>query len=289
MVNIPPYDPLAAGSYIELPKELNNSMKGLINIQNTDNKCLMWCHVRLLNARKSHPETVTSKADKDIAASLDYSDINFPVNAREPKKIEERFNINVNILAYDNENKKIYPLYISEKFIKQLLNALLITDEDKSHYVFIKDIEKLLSLQLPTKNVHKKHICLHCLQNFTSEDVLNKHKELCIKINGTQAAIYDEGIINFSKYEKLLPVPFRIYADTECSLRKIDYQLSHHTKFYQHHVPNSIAAKLVCIDDRFTKPIKFFTGKQCFKEFFEWIFERYGKCPNMISKYFTKN
>ena len=118
---------------------------------------------------------------------------------------------------------------------------------------------------------------MHCLQNFTSEDVLNKHKELCIKINGTQAAIYDEGIIKFSKYEKLLLVPFRIYADTECSLRKIDYQLSDHTKFYQHHVPNSIAAKLVCIDDRFTKPIKIFAGKQCFKEFFEWIFERYGK------------
>ena len=40
--------------------------------------------------------------------------------------------------------------------------------------------------------------------------------------------------------------------------KKIDYQLSEHTKLYQHHVPNSIAAKLVCIDDRFTKPIKFF-------------------------------
>ena len=34
-------------SYIKLPKELNHSKKGLINIQNIDdNKCLKWCLVR---------------------------------------------------------------------------------------------------------------------------------------------------------------------------------------------------------------------------------------------------
>ena len=109
-INITTYDSLAAGSYTELPSELNNSMKGLINIQNTDNKCFMWCHVRLRNPRKSHPERVTSKADKDIAASLYYSDTNFPLKARDHKLVEERFNINVNILAYEEENKKTYPI-----------------------------------------------------------------------------------------------------------------------------------------------------------------------------------
>ena len=48
-INISSYDSLAASSYIELPSELNNSMKGLINIQNTDNECFKHCHVRLLN------------------------------------------------------------------------------------------------------------------------------------------------------------------------------------------------------------------------------------------------
>ena len=57
---------------------------------------------------------------------------------------------------------------------------------------------------------------------------------------------------------------------------------------YQHYVPNSIAAKLVCIDERFTKPTKSFTGKQCIKEFPEWVFEKYDKCKQIISKYFKK-
>ena len=45
-VNISIYSPLSESTYIELPDELRNSMKGLINIKNDDNKCFLWCHVR---------------------------------------------------------------------------------------------------------------------------------------------------------------------------------------------------------------------------------------------------
>ena len=40
-INIANYEPLSGSSYIPLPKELNNSMKGLINIKNKDLKCFM--------------------------------------------------------------------------------------------------------------------------------------------------------------------------------------------------------------------------------------------------------
>ena len=35
-ISIPKYNPLAGGSYINLPKELDHPRKGLINIQNID-------------------------------------------------------------------------------------------------------------------------------------------------------------------------------------------------------------------------------------------------------------
>ena len=38
-INISNYEPLLGGSYIPLPKALNNSMKGLINLKNKDHKC----------------------------------------------------------------------------------------------------------------------------------------------------------------------------------------------------------------------------------------------------------
>ena len=51
-INIANYEPLSGSSYIPLPKELNNSIKGLINIKNKDQKCFIWCHLRLPEFQK---------------------------------------------------------------------------------------------------------------------------------------------------------------------------------------------------------------------------------------------
>ena len=46
-----------------------------------------------------------------------------------------------------------------------------------------------------------------------------------------------------------MSIPFKIYADTESLLKRIDIKKSKHTKLYQKHIPISIGAKLVCIDN----------------------------------------
>ena len=51
-INIVKYKPLRGSSYIELPKELRNPKKGLINLKNKDNECFRWCHVRHLNPQR---------------------------------------------------------------------------------------------------------------------------------------------------------------------------------------------------------------------------------------------
>ena len=71
-------------------------------------------------------------------------------------------------------------------------------------------------------------------------------------INGCQAVNYASGIIKFKNYEKQVPAPFKIYADIECFLKITNSYEGEHTIKYQEHFPNSIGAKLVCIDDRFT-------------------------------------
>ena len=48
-LNISAHSPLVGSTYIKLLDELKHPMKGLINIQNDDNKCFLWCHVRHLN------------------------------------------------------------------------------------------------------------------------------------------------------------------------------------------------------------------------------------------------
>ena len=62
-INVTNYEPLSGSSYIPLPKVLNNSKKGLINLKNKDHKCFMWCHVRLINPQNRNAERI-NKEDK---------------------------------------------------------------------------------------------------------------------------------------------------------------------------------------------------------------------------------
>ena len=192
--------------------------------------------------------------------------------------------LNVNVFTYNN---KISPFYISEKSNELVLNVLLITNEGKSHYVFIKDFNRLMYSK--TKHKDRKHFCMACLQNFTTKEILNNHRERCLLINDTQAVKYETGIIKFKNYEKQIPIPFKIYADTECLLKRINISEGKYTKFYQKHIPNSIGAKLVCIDNRFTLPTIIFEGKKCINEFIKWIFEKQKYCNQIITNHFNKN
>ena len=101
---------------------------------------------------------------------------------------------------------------------------------------------------------------------------MNNHKKQCLLINGTQVTIYENGKIKFKNFDKQIPIPFKIYADTECLLRRIDTPSGKNTKLYQKHTPKSIGAKSVCTDDRFTLPTKIFTGNNCVNDFIKWTF-----------------
>ena len=49
-----------------------------------------------------------------------------------------------------------------------------------------------------TKDQHKKHHCMSCLQIFAKKEILNQHKKQCLSINGCQAVNYESGIIKFN-------------------------------------------------------------------------------------------
>ena len=97
---------------------------------------------------------------------------------------------------------------------------------------------------------------MSCLQNFSTKEILNNHRKRCLLINGFQAVNYKSGIKKFRNYNKQIPILFKIYADTECFLKRTQIKEGEHTIKYQEHYPNSLGAKLVYIDDRFILPSK---------------------------------
>ena len=75
-----------------------------------------------------------------------------------------------------------------------------------------------------------------------------KHKKDCLSINGVQSVRAEKGTVKFENYFKQMPVPFKIYADS-------------YTKKYHDQVLYSFAYKVICIDDRLSKPIVVYRGK----------------------------
>ena len=264
-INISTYRPLSGSSYMDLPVELKSPRKGLINIKNKDQKCFLWCHVRHINPSKEHQEKIRkvdkklvkhitnpekfTQEDKELISDLDYDGIEFPVQEKDFSKIEVKNNICINVFGYENE--LVFPIYVSDQKFEDSMDLLLLIDDDKSHYVYIKDFNRFMFHK--TKNKNKKWFCKSCLQCFSSENVLIKHKEDCLSINGKQSVKLEEGTIEFENYFKQIPVPFKAYADFECNLEIVESYEGSYTKKYQNHVPCSFAYKVVCIDKRFRK------------------------------------
>ena len=78
-----------------------------------------------------------------------------------------------------------------------------------------------------------------------------EHRTDCLVINGNQSVKLKSGTIKFKNYFKQLLVPFKIYADFECILKKVESDIigrdsnSSYTRKFQDHIPYSFAYKVV--------------------------------------------
>ena len=290
-LNIAKYEPMKGSSYIQLPNELRNSGKGLINMKNEDNECFRWCHIRHLNPQDKDPQRI-KKTDKQYVGKLDYSNIEFPVDVKHYNKIEKQNSINISVFGY--ENKQPYPIYVSKEKYEDHMELLLVTEKENKHYVLIKDFNRFMYNQ--TKHEHRKHFCMHCLQCFSSDRILSNHKDICIQVNGTQAIKMpnkDNNILKFNNFHKQQPVPFVIYADFEAITEKIhgcqQKGNKSYTEAYQRHTDCGFGYKIVCCyDDKYTKPMKLYRGEKAVYKFMENILEEVKYCKRVMKKYFNK-
>ena len=153
-------------------------------------------------------------------------------------KIETKNNIYINVFCYENKLEK--PIYNSNQEFENSMDLLLVTDENKSHYVYIKDFDRFMLHKTKYKN--KKYFCKSCLQCFSSKNVLTE--KFCLSINRAQSVRLEKGTIKFKNYLKQIPVPFKIYADFDCNLKSVASYEGSYSKRYQDHVPYSFAYKL---------------------------------------------
>ena len=93
---------------------------------------------------------------------------------------------------------------------QDFVDLKLIADRNKSHYLNIKHFDRFICNN--TKRKYRKHFPRYCLQCFSGEKVLIKHKKVCFKINGKQSIKFRSGSIKLKNNFKQLAVPFKIYC-----------------------------------------------------------------------------
>ena len=107
------YEPMKGSSYIPLPDWISNK-KAIINIQNKDEKCFLWCILRYLYPIDKNVTLLTDL--KKYENFLNTEGINFPMKLKHIYKFE-KLNPSlpgINVFSV-SDNNKFYPLRMAEK------------------------------------------------------------------------------------------------------------------------------------------------------------------------------
>ena len=195
---------------MRLANELKNSKKGLINIQNYENKCFLWCHVRHVNPIDKNPQRITKKTE-NLLTNLTMRVFIFLSQKKLIVKLN--FKKKLVLMCFAMKIRRLILFIYQIKMIAWIMDLLFISNEFVSHYVYIKDFDTFMFNK--TKNKNKKHFCKSCVQCFSSKNVLLELKKDCLVINGKQNVKLESGFLSFKNYSRQVPAPFKIYADFE--------------------------------------------------------------------------
>ena len=84
-----------------------------------------------------------------MVINLEHEGVEFLIARKANSNIEKK-NVCVNVFCY--ENNLVYPVHISDQKFKGSMDFLLITDENKSRYVYIKDFNRFVCNKTKCRN-----------------------------------------------------------------------------------------------------------------------------------------
>ena len=216
----------------------------------------------------------------------------FPSHSKDWRKFEQNNKaIALNILFVTYNTKQIRAAYVSKHNDERdnQVNLLMITNNDKDwHYLAVKSISGLL------KGITSKHngdfYCLNCFHSYTTEKKLKKHQRICRNHDFCHMIMPKENnkILKYNPGEKSLKVPFIIYADLECILRKMSACQVNPTKSYTEkkaeHEPSGYSLVTYCSFDKSKNEIKYYRGEDCMKMFCKDLKDQAMKIINYEKK-----
>ncbi|XP_018371747.1 PREDICTED: uncharacterized protein LOC108766747 [Trachymyrmex cornetzi] len=210
---------MRAGCHFEVPREIVMK-RAVISVKSMDNACFAWSVVAALYPAERNADRKSSYPH--YTTVLNFAGIEFPMTLKDIPKFERLNAVSINV--YGIENGQILPLRLTSGTKEKHVNMLYLQDprnDSVAHFVWIKNLSRLVSSQL-TRKEHKKFFCDRCLHYFGSSPQLEIHSEDCQKMNDCAIRLpsEDDRWLEFDNHNNQERVPFIVYADLECVLRK---------------------------------------------------------------------
>ena len=192
--------------------ELPFTSRYIINIHNTDNKCLLLCLIAYLQSSLRDPNRVSNNIKPEYINEIKLPKLQPPYDYYHLQKKQEL-----------NRDKILFKVFILNK--NKYINPVIINHNDPkgcnilywdSHYFLCEDVSFLLR----KSSKPKCFPCLKCCVSFLTEHALNKHLDLCNtqKHVGRRTFHKDEHL-KFDKFHYKHRVPFAMYYDFECIIK----------------------------------------------------------------------
>ena len=263
------YDPTRAGQYIELPRWVSLK-KACINIKNYDNLCFkycVWCKFHDIY-KKDHPERLYHY-NKYLQNDnfIKWNGVEFPACNEDIDKFEEvnGGTISVNVYTIDTDVDKIRVDKVT-KITNPVchINLFRLDEDNKNHYVLIKDYSRLLGSQTNKTN-RQLFYCQYCQKGFSKENLLQAHLLKGCMANEVQAIEMPEEKekMSFQKHYKKLKCPYVIYGDFECLTALTNEGIK---GTYQNHKPSGFMLNVVNSITGEAKP-HLYRGEDCMDVF----------------------
>jgi hypothetical protein len=184
--------------------------------------------------------------------------ITYPMTLEQIPKFEKlNPSLSFTILCYDipNETPLEFPTREEQdKFIREQIHLvynssvmkeihidlMLLCDNERSHFTFIRRIEGLVGLR---GNTGGSSICRNCMQSFSCVENLTDHQVWCLKQQTQQIVLPKKGeVVKFRRYHTCVKIPFMIGADFESFLPPCDTTKDTTTrKFISSHLPSGFS------------------------------------------------
>ena len=162
---------LSGSSYVKIPIRTT----AILNIQNDDKYCFIWSILAHLHPVDNHSTRVTNYEKYFNELKIDGFDFSNGFKSSDVHKFEKLNNLSINIFELifyrqgNVEKHKLVPVEISKNNNDNCIDLMIY----KNHYVLIKKLHVFLGKE------KSRFVCRRCLSAYTTDEVLQKHKQKC--------------------------------------------------------------------------------------------------------------